>query len=196
MPASSVHRLNIVRAAAKLFRKNGYSKTGLNEILAESKAPKGSLYYYFPQGKEQLGEEALRFSARMAVDALEQLRRENTTAASLLRAFAALLAEWMERSAFRDGCPMATTILETVPQSAELSLAAREGFAAWRGIFEDMLHSDGAKPDDALRLANLAIAVLEGSLIQARVAQDCSPIIESAEEIAALMSLRSNRPDT
>lgn len=196
MPASSVHRLNIVRAAAKLFRKNGYSKTGLNEILAESKAPKGSLYYYFPQGKEQLGEEALRFSARMAVDALEQLRRENTTAASLLRAFAALLAEWMERSAFRDGCPMATTILETVPQSAELSLAAREGFAAWRGIFEDMLRSDGAKPDDAVRLANLAIAVLEGSLIQARVAQDCSPIIESAEEIATLMSLRSNRPDT
>lgn len=194
MPASSVHRLNIVRAAAKLFRKNGYSKTGLNEILAESKAPKGSLYYYFPQGKEQLGEEALRFSAGMAADALEQLRRENDTAASLLRAFAALLAEWMERSEFRDGCPLATTILETVPQSAALCLAAREGFAAWRGIFEDMLRSDGAEPDDALRLANLAIAVLEGSLIQARVAQDCSPIIESAEEIAALMSLRSNQP--
>lgn len=194
MPASSVHRLNIVRAAAKLFRKNGYSKTGLNEILAESKAPKGSLYYYFPQGKEQLGEEALRYSARMAVDTLEQLRRENPTAASLLRAFAALLAEWMERSEFRDGCPMATTILETVPQSAALTLAAREGFAAWRGIFEDMLRNDGVKPDDALRLANLAIAVLEGSLIQARVAQDSNPIIESAEEIADLMSLRSNRP--
>lgn len=191
MPATSVHRLNIVRAAARLFRKNGYSKTGLNEILTESKAPKGSLYHYFPKGKEQLGEESLRYSAQMAVNALEELRQIHTTAPALLMAFANLLAEWMEQSAFRDGCPMATTILETVPQSSALGMAAQEGFSAWRQIFENLLLRDGARPDDARRLANLTIAALEGSLIQARVEQSRRPIIESAEEVAALMVLRS-----
>jgi len=193
MAATSIHRLNIVRAAARLFRKNGYARTGLNEILAESKAPKGSLYHYFPQGKEQLGEEALRFSARTATDTLETLCHTHQSAPALLNAFGALLADWMEQSGFRDGCPMATTILETVPQSPALTQAAGEGLAAWRTIFEQRLRADGATAPDSLRLANLTIAVLEGSLIQARVAQDRRPIIESLEEVAALMQMRSGR---
>lgn len=191
MPAAALHRLNIIQAAARLFRQQGYSRTGLNDILAASKAPKGSLYHYFPKGKEQLGEEALRFSAQRAVQTLSALRAEHPTAPALLMAYAAKLAEWMQSSGYRDGCPMATTILETVPQSESLTIAAGEGFAAWSDVFEQALLADGAKPDDARRLARLTVAVLEGSLIQARVERSGSPIIESADEIAALMTARS-----
>jgi len=194
MPAASLHRLNIVRAAAKLFRKQGYSKTGLNDILAESRAPKGSLYHYFPGGKEQLGAESLRYSAQMAVDTLIDLSVKHTTAPELLLAFAGQLAEWMEASAFQDGCPMATTILETVPRSPILTAAARDGFNAWRSIFEHALIADGCIPEEAGRLANLSIAVLEGSLIQARVESSCTPIIDSAQVISDLMVARSKRP--
>lgn len=191
MPAASLHRLNIIRAAAKLFRQQGYSQTGLNDILVVSKAPKGSLYHYFPKGKEQLGEEALRFSAERAVEALSALRAEHKSAPALLIAYANQLSEWMNESGYRDGCPMATTILETVPQFASLTAAAAEGFAAWTEVFEQALLADGAKSEDARRLARLTVAVLEGSLIQARVEQSGSPIIESAQEIAALMASRS-----
>lgn len=191
MPAAALHRLNIIQAAARLFRQQGYSRTGLNDILTASKAPKGSLYHYFPKGKEQLGEEALRFSAQRAVETLHSLRAQHATAPALLMAYARQLAEWMQASGYRDGCPMATTVLETVPQSASLTAAAGEGFATWSDVFEQALVADGAKPDDARRLARLTIAVLEGSLIQARVEQNGSPIIESAQEIAALMSARS-----
>lgn len=191
MSARSLHRLNLVRAAAKLFRKQGYSRTGLNDILAESNAPKGSLYHYFPGGKEQLGEEALRFSASLATDTLISLRLDHKTAPALLLAFAERLAGWMEASAFQDGCPMATTILETVPHSSALTAAARDGFSAWRNVFEDALLDDGATTDVARRLANLTIAVLEGTLIQARVERSTTPIIEAAQEIAHLMAARS-----
>lgn len=194
MAAAAIHRINIIQAAAKLFRKHGYSKTGLNEILAECNAPKGSLYYYFPKGKEQLGEEALRFSSQKTVDTLTDLCSENPTASSMLIAFGKLLAKWMEMSKFEDGCPMATTILETVPASKSITTAAKESFASWRHVFENMLLNDGALPEDARRLANLAIAVLEGSLIQARVEQSQTPIIESVEEVAALMEARTKRP--
>lgn len=48
-----------IETASRLFEVKGYNATGLNEILAESGAPKGSLYYHFPQGKEQLALEAI-----------------------------------------------------------------------------------------------------------------------------------------
>ena len=43
MPAPPKHRGAIVRAAATLFRRHGFAATGINEIVAESGAPKGSL---------------------------------------------------------------------------------------------------------------------------------------------------------
>ncbi|UAW99815.1 TetR/AcrR family transcriptional regulator [Halopseudomonas nanhaiensis] len=193
MPAASQHRLNIIRAAATLFRKQGYARTGLNDILAESKAPKGSLYHYFPKGKEQLGEEALRYAAQQATDTLVSLRADNPSAPALLMAFANQLIQWLEASAYQDGCPMATTILETVPRASGLTAAAQKGFAAWSDIFAQALLADGATPTDAQRLARLTIATLEGSLIQARVEQSGQPIIDSAEEVAGLMRARTPR---
>src|SRR5215831_4859322 len=57
-------RDRILTAAADLLRRKGYSGTGLKDILKASDAPFGSLYHFFPDGKEQLGAEALRFSGR------------------------------------------------------------------------------------------------------------------------------------
>jgi TetR/AcrR family transcriptional regulator, lmrAB and yxaGH operons repressor len=191
MPAAPLHRLNIVRVAARLFRKQGYARTGLKDILTESGAPKGSLYHYFPDGKEQLGEEALRLSAQTALNTLSQLSAEHRSASALLVAYSELLAGWMEESEFRDGCPLATTILEAVPESEPLRLAAQQGFLAWQEVFERALLADGVNAADARRLATLAIAVVEGSLIQARVELSRSPILDGAEQVAALMRAAS-----
>jgi TetR/AcrR family transcriptional regulator, lmrAB and yxaGH operons repressor len=51
-------RDQIIQTTCTLLESQGYHATGLNQILKESGAPKGSLYYYFPQGKEELAEEA------------------------------------------------------------------------------------------------------------------------------------------
>ena len=53
-------RRRLVGAAARLFQRQGYSGTGLRQILQESGAPRGSLYFHFPGGKEQLATEAAR----------------------------------------------------------------------------------------------------------------------------------------
>jgi TetR/AcrR family transcriptional repressor of lmrAB and yxaGH operons len=47
-------RERILATASGLFQRQGYHATGLNQVLAEGKAPKGSLYFHFPRGKEQL----------------------------------------------------------------------------------------------------------------------------------------------
>ena len=52
-------RTRIKAAAAALFRRDGYAATGLKRIATESAAPFGSIYHFFPGGKEQLAEDVI-----------------------------------------------------------------------------------------------------------------------------------------
>ena len=60
MPAETKDR--IVGAGAELFRRQGYTGTGVKQIVAEANAPFGSLYHFFPGGKEELGAATIRHS--------------------------------------------------------------------------------------------------------------------------------------
>lgn len=45
---------NVIIESAKLFYYKGYKNTGLTDILTVCNIPKGSFYYYFKKGKEEL----------------------------------------------------------------------------------------------------------------------------------------------
>jgi TetR/AcrR family transcriptional regulator, lmrAB and yxaGH operons repressor len=192
MPAPSKHRGAIVRAAATLFRRNGFAATGINEIAELAGAPKGSLYHYFPAGKDQIGEAAVRFAGRGVVATLEKLGQQHRSAAALVRAYCRLLVGWMAKSGFRDGCPISTTLLESAPQSAGIALAGREAFAAWRAVIAQALLRDGFSKLEARRLSTLAVAGIEGALILARVESSGEPIEDIARSLAVV--LRKDAP--
>ncbi|GAA3446958.1 TetR/AcrR family transcriptional regulator [Planomonospora venezuelensis] len=187
MSAPAKHREAIVRAAATLFRQKGYTATGLNEILAASGAPKGSLYHYFPQGKTQIGQEVIRQAGRLVTRTLADLAAHESSPAALLRAYARMVAGWMAESGFRDGSPITTTLLELAPQEPGVTAAGHEAFTAWSAVLEDGLTAASVPPARARRLAGLAIAALEGSLVRARVEQDSRPVIETMDEVADLL---------
>ena len=67
-------RDRILDATIRLLRRQGYTATGIKQIVAEGDAPLGSVYHYVPGGKEQIGAEAL---ARTG----ERIRRTIATAA-------------------------------------------------------------------------------------------------------------------
>lgn len=186
MPAAPKHRDAIIRAAATLFRQQGYAATGINDIVGLSGAPKGSLYHYFPRGKEQIGEEAVSHAGAHAAETLRRLSAQHSTAASLLRAYGEMLAGWMTASGFREGCPITTVLLETAADSAALASAGREAFGSWREVFEQALVRDGMEPSRAGRRAALAIAALEGAMVQARVERSGGPIVDVANDVAEL----------
>ena len=206
MPAAAKHREHLIQTAARLFRQRGYAATGLNDILRESGAPKGSLYHYFPGGKEELGVAAVRWAGERGRNTLAQMAAEATDTPTLLRAYAAQLAGWMSASDYRDGCPIATCLLETAPASSAMTVAGRTVFADWCAVLQQALQRDGldedaarqaivlfeetTDEDAARRLAQLAVASLEGALLLARVAGSDQPIVETAEEVAALVRLR------
>jgi TetR/AcrR family transcriptional repressor of lmrAB and yxaGH operons len=176
-----------VRAAATLFRRNGYAATGINEIAELAGAPKGSLYHYFPDGKEQIGEAAVRFAGKGMIVTLEKLEMEHKSTVAIIQAYCQLLVGWMAKSGFRDGCPISTTLLEAAPQSEGIALAGREAFAAWRGVFERTLRRDGFSKPDALRLSTLAVSSIEGALILARAESSGEPIEDVARSLAMVL---------
>ena len=187
------HRDAIIRAAAALFRRNGYAATGINEIAEVSRAPKGSLYHYFPGGKDQIAEAAVRFAGAAVVATLEKLAQEHDTAAAMIRAYCKLLAGWMAKSGFRDGCPIATTLLEAAPQSAEMTAAGRDAFAGWCAVIARALVRDGFGKAEAGRLATLTVSSLEGALILARVEANARPIEEISRALGAALQIRAPR---
>ncbi len=187
MAARAKHRDSIVRAAVTLFRRHGYSGTGLNDIVALSGAPKGSLYHYFPDGKLSIAEAAVTAAGQNLIATLEALGKNHKTAGSLVRAFAVQLAAWMAKSKFRDGAPMTTVLLETAPDDPKVTAAGRAAFEKWRGLLADRLVARGAAPVRAARLAALAVAALEGSLIQARVERSADIIVATGEELEQLL---------
>lgn len=59
-------RTKLVETTAALLHLHGYHAVGLNRILAESGTPRGSLYFHFPGGKEELACASLAASVARA----------------------------------------------------------------------------------------------------------------------------------
>jgi TetR/AcrR family transcriptional regulator, lmrAB and yxaGH operons repressor len=186
MPTPPRHRAALVRAAARLFRRQGYGATGLNEVLAASGAPRGSLYHYFPQGKAQIGAEVVEYAGARTTRTLTELAETAGSPAEVLRRYARMVVGWLEDSQFRDGSPITTVLLELAPQEPGVTAAGRAAFAAWSGVLEGGLVADGVPAPRARRLAGLALAALEGALVRARVEQDGRPVLDALDQVAEL----------
>ena len=188
MARQGEHRAAIVEAAVRLFRRRGYAATGINEITANSGAPKGSLYHYFPAGKAQIGAAAVTLAGEIVAATLCALAKEAGSAANLVCLYGVKLAGWMESSHFHDGCPIATVLLEAAPADEAIAAAGRNAFSAWSAALRDALVSDGVPVDRADRLARFAIAAIEGSLIQARVERSANVIRETTQELSQMFA--------
>jgi AcrR family transcriptional regulator len=176
MTKAAQHKDALIQAAATLFRERGYSATGLNEILKQSGAPKGSLYYYFPGGKEALGEAAVTLAGKVVSKTLRELQSKTESAGEFLQQYSELLAGWMDASEFRAGCPIATTILETCPESASMQQAGIAVFEKWIQIVSEVYMRDGQDEPQARASAQLVIAALEGALLLSRAYLSVKPI--------------------
>jgi len=181
MKKSEKNRDALVRTAMRLFRRQGFAATGLQQILAESDAPKGSLYYYFPGGKEALGEAAVLLAGSLIEDLLTELAEKHRSPKVFLRAYCKVMAGWMEESGFRSGCPVATTLLETVPASESIGAAGKAVLDSWVAVIAGVFAREGMSARRAREKAESVVAGMEGALILARVRGSSKPILDLAK---------------
>ena len=183
MGKAARHKENLVRTAMRLFRRQGYASTGLQQIVTESGAPKGSLYHYFPSGKEALGESAIVLAGGMIHEMLSDLAARHKDPKAFLRAYCKVMAGWMEESGFQSGCPIATTLLETAPRSPSITAAGQRAIDAWIDVVGGVLAKGGMNGREARSRAQLIIAAMEGALILSRIRLSTRPILDVAKLI-------------
>jgi TetR/AcrR family transcriptional repressor of lmrAB and yxaGH operons len=185
MPRPSRERL--LDSAVDLLQRQGYHATGLNELLERSEAPRGSLYHYFPGGKEQIGAEAIARAGGQVAAAVVHLLRTKPSVADAVEALAGLLAAGLEASDFERGCPVATTALEVTPRSEPIRAAVQASFESWLAPLRERLEAGGFDRLQAARRADLAIATLEGALVLARARQDADVLRDAGRQLRALL---------
>jgi TetR/AcrR family transcriptional regulator, lmrAB and yxaGH operons repressor len=175
-----------IDTTAQLLRRQGYASTGLSEIVARSGAPKGSLYFHFPGGKEQLALAAVQRAGEQLRDAIATILGSSDDLGEALARLLDALAAGLERSGYRDGCPLATVTLELASESEALRAGASAAFDSWLEPLERRLTLAGLGAAAARQRALHVLSAIEGALILARATRDLAPLEAVREELRAL----------
>src|SRR6516164_1591801 len=114
-------RSRMIHAACELFRERGYYATAFSDVVEESGAPRGSIYFHCPGGKQELARETTARAADEIEDMVHQAASRAHDSVSLIQALAELQVQRLEASGYCSGCAIATMVLELAPQDEELS---------------------------------------------------------------------------
>ncbi len=179
-------RTHLVEVTAALLWRQGLRATGLAQILDESGVKRGSLYFHFPGGKEELAVVALRAAgATMTANIREAL--SHRSAPTAIRRFVESYARQMEESGFHHGCPIATVALEASTKSEPLREVCAAVFAEWEGLLAARLEQDGVGRRDARRQAAVILSALEGAMILCRARRSTEPLRWVAAHLVAAL---------
>jgi len=170
-----------------LLRRQGYAATGLSEIVERSGAPRGSLYFHFPGGKEELAVAAMERTGEQLRRAIATLMTAPGGAGEAVSGLIGALAAGLAASDYRDGCPIATVTLETAGGSEVLRTTAAGIFDAWLGELEAALRRAGVEAGAAERRALLVLSAIEGALLLSRARRDTAPLLAVAEELRPVL---------
>jgi len=185
MPRRTDSRSRMISAAAELFRQRGYHATTFSDVVHESGAPRGSTYFHFPGGKQELAREAIAGAGDEMEELVDEAARHAGDPGSLVRALAEIFASRFERSGYQGGCPIATMVLELAPRDEEFSAGFDSVFARWRAALVTRFEALGLAPERSAALADLTISALEGALILSRAARSTEPFKTTTEALVS-----------
>ncbi|WP_086803403.1 TetR/AcrR family transcriptional regulator [Streptomyces caniscabiei] len=181
-------RERIVAGAADLISRRGLNAASIRNLAKHARAPLGSTYHYFPEGKGQLATEAVRYADAAIARRLGKALDAGPVAG--VRAFLALWRGVVLDSEFRAGCPVLAVSVEEPPADEIPSalIAAAEAFDGWERLLADALRDHGVDPERASGLAALVVASVEGAIAMCRAKRGIQPLDQVAEQLEALIA--------
>lgn len=185
-------RRKLVDATAALLRRQGYHATGLSDIVAESGAPRGSLYFHFPGGKDELARAALLASSAEWRARIEGATRDAPDLGAAIDATVTLLADDLESSGWDNGCPVAAVALESTSPLVRATI--EEHFASWLDLIAGRLVAQGVAPEPARHVATVVMSAFEGALLLARVQRSRAPLVAMGQALRAMVAVAMPAP--
>lgn len=182
-------RERMIEATIVLMRGSGLSGAGINEIVRQSGAPKGSVYHFFPSGKRQLVTEALAIYSQRVLDFMDQAlaskRRPRDKVMALFDAF----ARRVEDGSFRQSCAAGTVSLDLDADLEELRAVLAAAFSKWTASIAR--HFDFGDPRRTKSFAGLVLTTIEGAYIRCRAERSSRPFKEAGSWLSELVELRA-----
>jgi AcrR family transcriptional regulator len=183
-------RTRIVEAAMELFWLKGYNSTSIADILSRSQVNSGSLYYFFP-GKQDV----LLAVLEAYRDGIGPMLLEPAWAGveDPIDKLFALLAGYRQAIVDTDceyGCPIGSLALELHEPDPAVRALIAANFDAWIDAVETCL---GGAADrfpqgtDLRAVAELALNVMEGGVMQARTYRDVAYFDRSVAQLRSCL---------
>ncbi len=185
-------RRKLVDATATLLRRQGYHATGLSSIVDESGAPRGSLYFYFPGGKDELAVAALEASGIEWRTRLEAAVADATTLGNAIDAVVEVLAADLAASRWQNGCPVAAVALESTSDVVHAAVARH--YAQWQRDITVRIAAFGIPKAAAEQLATVALSAIEGALLLAKVQRSVAPLRTVGVALRTMAALVERAP--
>src|SRR6478752_2493019 len=176
MDTVATTRERILDASGELFSRQGYAGTGLKAILTASHAPYGSLYHFFPGGKEELGVAALRAGGEVYRRLVEAYFTEGADVAEATQTFFEGAAAVVREGEYADACPIATVALEVANTSEPMREAAAGAFESWLEVLERRFVEAGMTPALARDVAVELFCAIEGAFLLSRTTRSTEAI--------------------
>lgn len=186
----SVSREHILETAARLFQRQGYHATGLNQIVRESGCPKGSLYYYFPGGKESLAVEAILWTKNAIGERIERFLERYDDPVEAIQALIRGTARTVSDMESIIPCTVSLLTLEMALSSEPIRQACEATMDAWGDLFAAKLRNI-CDEDTARTLGHLIQTMIDGALIRSLTKKDVAPLLWAAEEVPLLFGART-----
>lgn len=179
-----------LQTASSLFANKGYHATGISEILKQSQAPKGSLYYYFPQGKEQLADEALQSAEQEITRDISSFLSEEQDAIKAFQKHLLFIAKKIEQDMFRPNVSISLIALETFSSSERIRKRCEQIFAQIENLYRQKLLQEHFSPEVANTLAMTMVMLTEGAITLSLTRKNTSPLHNLAENLPQLLNLK------
>lgn len=184
-------REKMIKTASRLFQIKGFHATGLNEILKESHAPKGSLYYYFPNGKEELALAAIELASETMQNKIKAGLSRHADPVLAIQSVIKDMRTALDEERELLNVSISLLALETYLSSETLREACKQSFTKLEDIYAGKLIEGGFTRDIAKELGITIQSMIEGAITISLTKKDTAPLLSAANQIKVLITYSS-----
>lgn len=155
--------------------------------MKESGAPKGSLYHFFPNGKEELAIEAVTYTGKIVEHVIQKSMDESSDPVEAIQRFIKKTASQFDNTESIQGIPVGLLASETALISEPLRTVCMKVFKSWEAVFARKLMENGFAEEEANQLGMLINSMIEGGIMLSLTNKDKTPLLLIAEQIPVLV---------
>jgi len=170
----------IIKAAAELFNRRGYTGCSISSIMDETGFKKGGIYNHF-SGKEEIAVAAFDFSFKTSSEMIYRETEKGTDPLDKIHRMFDAFGKLATNPPVPGGCPVMNTAIDSDDRNPELLEKSRRAMDIWRRFTENLLNeakTSGAISEtvDTEQITTFMISSLEGGIMMTKMYKNAEPL--------------------